>query len=397
MELEPELKSLDLYTLLLMSIFMSAGLSIILFSVHGSLRTEVQGIGHWAGGQLLMLAAIVLMALRGLMPELAAALAYNGALLMAMGVSLIGTQLFFGQRANWRLLLGVCGATLLGLAWWQAGSPSFANRVALYSAAETWIHLSQARLAWRYGERHSSTYFFIALLLLHSVMTVARGGAALLLGDASVDLLGNTVLAKAYLVSATLLIFLLSVVFVVLASRRMQLLLAGRAARDPLTGVLNRRGCAEFYERVLRHGRQSDRPLAVLAIDLDHFKQVNDLHGHATGDQVLIQVAATVRAMLRDCDQVARLGGEEFIALMPGTPAQEAMAVAARLREALRAQAGGLPRCTVSIGVACQRSPDEDFDSLMARADAALYRAKGGGRDRAELAEQGVPAGAAFS
>lgn len=128
----------------------------------------------------------------------------------------------------------------------------------------------------------------------------------------------------------------------------------------------------------------SRQPFAVLALDLDHFKQVNDTFGHAAGDQVLMALADIMRGSVRAEDACCRVGGEEFLVLMPGASADAASAVADRIREATRAHAmpGGVGHVTVSIGAA--RWPDDgnEPDTVLKRADQALYQAKTSGRDK---------------
>jgi diguanylate cyclase (GGDEF)-like protein len=160
------------------------------------------------------------------------------------------------------------------------------------------------------------------------------------------------------------------------------------ALRDPLTGLSNRRGLDEriAYE-IARHARECRR-FAVLAIDLDGFKRVNDRFGHAAGDEVLRSVAAAVLGAVRESDTVARYGGEELAVLLPDTEADGAATVAEKLRAAVAAlsvPAGGEAlRVTVSVGAA-EMEPGLDPSLLVARADDALYRAKSLGKNRVEL------------
>jgi len=160
---------------------------------------------------------------------------------------------------------------------------------------------------------------------------------------------------------------------------------------DALTGVANRR----FFERRLREElsawQRRAGPLACLLVDLDHFKQLNDRHGHQTGDRALCAVAGVLSAGLRGCDVLARYGGEEFVLLLPGTDLVAALEVAERLRAQIAALvlgdgAAGAPQVTASIGVACLASGAtpavEPGEWLVAQADAALYAAKQAGRDR---------------
>ncbi len=168
--------------------------------------------------------------------------------------------------------------------------------------------------------------------------------------------------------------------------------------RDHLTGVFNRRAFFAAASRELQKRMHKDRPMALLMVDADNFKLINDRHGHPAGDAVLRHLATGLSAAIRTGDVVARLGGEEFAVLLPGTSTADARAIAERMcaNFASRgAQVGGINiGCTVSIGVAELDSRETDIDALMARADRALYEAKAAGRNRAVVA---APAAAALA
>ena len=157
------------------------------------------------------------------------------------------------------------------------------------------------------------------------------------------------------------------------------------AVTDPLTGVPNRRWLFEQAGPVLAHARRQGNPTCLLMLDLDHFKQVNDRHGHAAGDDVLSAVAGLLQDTKRQGDLLGRYGGEEFALVLQEAALQNGRALAERLRErvsALPIETGkGAVRVTVSIGVAELRV-DDTLESLLKRADEALYRAKAEGRDR---------------
>jgi diguanylate cyclase (GGDEF)-like protein len=155
-----------------------------------------------------------------------------------------------------------------------------------------------------------------------------------------------------------------------------------QAGTDALTGLANRRALDAALGAQSALARREGRPCAVLMLDLDHFKAINDTHGHAVGDAVLRACGERLRAQLRESDLCARYGGEEFVVLLAGAQHETAEEVAERLRASVSAAplAAGVTT-TVSIGTACHR-PDDDAASLMARADAALYQAKRSGRDR---------------
>jgi diguanylate cyclase (GGDEF)-like protein len=141
------------------------------------------------------------------------------------------------------------------------------------------------------------------------------------------------------------------------------------AATDPLTGLANRRTFDEHVHRELARSWRTDRPVALLALDLDGFKQVNDVHGHAAGDRLLVEAGRAWSGVLRDGEMLARSGGDEFVVLLPETDATGARHVAGRLASATPAPLG------VSIGAAVS-ARGEDADTLLARADRDLYREK---------------------
>ncbi len=157
---------------------------------------------------------------------------------------------------------------------------------------------------------------------------------------------------------------------------------------DHLTGLANRRAFFEAGALELQRWARAPRPLAVVMIDADHFKRVNDVHGHAAGDAVLRHLAAGLSATFRSQDEVARLGGEEFIVLLPGTTQEGAANVAERLCRHIAAQTvmvdGVAIRYTVSAGVATMDNGVDGLDALIQRADQAMYAAKAGGRNRVE-------------
>jgi len=186
------------------------------------------------------------------------------------------------------------------------------------------------------------------------------------------------------------------------ALRRKQEDLTRLAATDMLTGLCNRRAFMEAAQQALSRARRQGAPLSLLLIDADEFKRVNDTHGHAVGDEVLRRIARTARETLRAEDVVARIGGEEFTALLPDAGPEQAAQAAERLRAAMErsrpAPGETAVACTLSIGVACLEpppaavpdvSPDalpDGVEALLRAADEALYAAKAGGRNRVFLA-----------
>jgi diguanylate cyclase (GGDEF)-like protein len=167
--------------------------------------------------------------------------------------------------------------------------------------------------------------------------------------------------------------------------------LKAQARTDPKTGLLNAGAWQGEADLAVDRARRRHEPLAVLLVDIDHFKAVNDTHGHLTGDAMLRTLAAEMRQQVRDSDLVGRFGGEEFAILLGGTTTAEAGRIAERVRRGsgvVRVLTNdALVGVTVSIGVAVLGSQGDDLSELLKAADKALYRAKRTGRDRVCLAE----------
>jgi diguanylate cyclase (GGDEF)-like protein len=178
-----------------------------------------------------------------------------------------------------------------------------------------------------------------------------------------------------------------SVVAVVILTlvRRNDLLLqqlAEEARTDPLTGLLNRRGFEERSSLELAHARRDEQPVAVVMFDIDHFKRINDDWGHEMGDRVLTRIGELLSAHARDIDVAARIGGEEFVVLLPGCTSADAESFAERVRVALAAgESAGLPDVGLSAGILAAVTPGT-IEAMLQGADFALYDAKRAGRDR---------------
>lgn len=168
-------------------------------------------------------------------------------------------------------------------------------------------------------------------------------------------------------------------------------LLEYRAYTDALTELPNRRAFQTQSRKQFDAARHANRPLSLIAIDIDCFKAINDVHGHDTGDRVLQKIAGVIRQMTGPSNYPVRWGGDEFAVLLPGCDQEQALSVAERLRAGIGALGEQTNHSTVSIGVALYRDGDS-LEQLFRRADRGLYRAKAMGRNRVEIAAQQSPA-----
>lgn len=236
--------------------------------------------------------------------------------------------------------------------------------------------------------------FWMYVLVLANFMLIRPGPAALVTGlamavvavhgkafDSTFD---STFEMLSFLISASVVALFAAIFSWRTEQQRCQL--QRLASHDPLTGVGNRRSMEEELPLAVETSRRERRPCGLAILDLDHFKRINDRHGHAEGDRVLVDFVRLIRAATRKVDRLFRYGGEEFVLLLPGADSAVLHPLVENLR--LRIDASLQSRgemVTVSIGAAALQ-PDEPWEAWLARADAALYRAKRDGRNRSVVA-----------
>lgn len=165
---------------------------------------------------------------------------------------------------------------------------------------------------------------------------------------------------------------------------------------DPLTGLYNRRFCKDYARKLMAMARRKDTALGFIMLDLDHFKEINDMYGHEVGDRILKQFARTVTQSMRETNLTARLGGEEFVVLLPDTGASACQVVAERIRRAVahmnmpQIKGKNLPQITVSLGIAVYPEHGRTLEEMLQSSDRALYESKRAGRNRATLYVEGT-------
>lgn len=250
-----------------------------------------------------------------------------------------------------------------------------------------------------------STFYLVCLgFAVGAVIALSRGGrgVALLagvmpfLGVGAMQVLAPDALAfwkvEAFMTAGAWLALTCSMVLSLRLGhlRRQRDEMSRLAQTDALTGLPNRRASLERLEQGIATARASSMPLSVVFFDIDHFKRINDVHGHEIGDRVLRHVAQMLRGAFRNADHVARIGGEEFLVLMPGAEPAQAQGRIDTLRALLANSATLLDvpglEVTLSAGVSALEAADTHGEALMRRADAAMYVAKRGGRNRTETA-----------
>lgn len=359
-------------------------MAVVLFSLRRNYPKTILGLSDWASGMTAwFMSGLAMVLLQGRVPPLVSIATPNVLVLAGAYLFWRGAVQFLCRpraRSVEATLLGLVGAVMVGVVWFTVAEPSYTARITLIASAMLILFAALAWLLLRHGAKSFShrLVFGVALLVVMNngvrLYTVSTGSATQSLFDS----LPQNV---AYVTLLPVLVLLLSIGFVLMATDRLRHELESLARQDPLTGALARRGLVDAGDMAVERYRSQSEPLSVLYMDLDHFKSINDTHGHAVGDEVLKRFVSHVRGLTRTGDSIGRLGGEEFLAVLPRTTEETARSIAERIRHDWAASTQQ-PRSTVSIGVASMSAGDEGFPELIAQGDGALYRAKQGGRNR---------------
>jgi diguanylate cyclase (GGDEF)-like protein len=355
---------------------------------------SVSSLLWWATANLVAGVSSSLFTLRGLAPDMLTVDVANATMFLAFALMWVGVRRFCGKRGDVIVALAPAIAVLL-LHRWPAFAQSSEWRMAVSSLGPASYAVAMAwELAQLKNERLVSRWPAIGWLLIHAAFFGVRAPLAFVITPPPVHAMTTTPWFSVVAFEALLNVIAMAFLQIAMIRERAENQQRQAAHTDALTGAPNRRALLSEAERVVRQGEAAGHPVCALLIDIDHFKSINDSFGHDGGDAVLIGVADTMRAHLRAGDVFGRLGGEEFVCLLPNTSTAAAMTVA----EGLRARVAGLRmmsgqrqmRVSVSIGVASSEDGRRDATALLREADRRLYEAKAQGRNR--VAADGAPA-----
>jgi diguanylate cyclase (GGDEF)-like protein len=382
--------NLDVNTLFLVTIYVEAILGLLLLFAWAQ-NTAITAVAWWGFAHLLRAGSVTLFGLYGSVSDLISIDLANVVLFTSFAVTWTGARVFDNRKPQPILLFA-------GAAVWLVASriPGFTDafevRVLLASGIITAYTWGTAFEFWRgRSEPLVSRWPAIFMLFAHGSLYLLRTPLGAMLPWIPK---GNQIFESVWLTVLSFegLLFTISIAFILLAMAKERTEYRHKTAAlvDPLTGVSNRRAFLQDGEAQLKRQATDPRPTAVMLLDLDNFKSINDRFGHALGDRVLEIFADVSSGCLRRIDLFGRLGGEEFAALLRDTSRERALAVAEQIRtsfaEATRDVDGRPVGATVSIGVVISYDSVLDLSALLAQADHALYRAKDSGRNRIEIA-----------
>ncbi|WP_398465609.1 GGDEF domain-containing protein [Tardiphaga sp.] len=355
---------------------------------------------YWAAAAFTAAIGMVVSLLRSLVEidPLVPIVLGNGMLLIATSLAVMGVSRFYDRPPNWRWEFALIAVGVVGLAIFTVWHDSIAMRIAVYAVVQSisvagTIPLSLSRSN---GGRTAGSYLSATLAVLVIVAHTVRSLCGLLESGGT---MGFVELNQVQAVLLLVLVFLTmswNFAFLVMAIDRLRDEVAELALVDDLTGVANRRHLVQRLSEECALAHRTQKPFALLAIDLDGFKEINDGHGHAAGDDCLRHFTVMTQSKLRPGDLLARSGGDEFCIVLPSTSVSEAAAIAHRILDACRADAAacmpGEVQIAASIGVAQWQSRIGQYpERLIAAADQALYVAKNDGKNRYAVCDVDSP------
>ncbi|WP_259294866.1 GGDEF domain-containing protein [Paraburkholderia sp. DHOC27] len=374
-----------------MSAVMPGLMALVMFSLGRSFPTNIRGVGNWASGALIVSAAAILLALRGTIPDWLSIIGGNGGMILSTGLWLIGSQRFYGRPPAWRFVLLMLLVGMTSVAWMTWIHPSAPGRALCINAILALIYGRQTLLLLSHGRHDASAMFIGVMFLIQTAVTSVRVVTSIGSGFSATGLYGRDSIQTVYLATGAFMSLTATVGFMLVAMNRLRLQLEQQSLADPLTGLLNRRAFLNAHREEREKMMRTGGLLSLLLIDLDHFKVINDTHGHVKGDEILVDFSERAAGMLTWQHHLSRWGGEEFAALVPGLRPEDVFDLADALRARIaRNENPALPAYTCSIGIACTASGDATIERLVKDADEALYRAKRNGRNSVELNDQAV-------
>jgi len=357
---------------------------------------EVPGVRYWAIGNLLNAFGLLLIFSRGVLSPFLSIVCANTSIVGGFYTLYLGFRVHRGKAGvtDKKILLPFLLFVILfaaAFAYLTYIGKSLNLRVSLVSLA---ITILCSLLAFEVaGIPHRNpllTRGFAALIAFNAAFNLIRAVTTVAVPDSRVLLEGGG-MARLTFIESSVAIFVFTTGYILIISDHLLERLRQQAEIDHLTNVFNSRPFIRLVKKARAAARRNDSPLSLISMDLDRFKQVNDTHGHAAGDAVLRHFSSTITRSLRPGDILGRMGGEEFMVLLPDTEISEALEAAERLRLKIEQSVvefeKALITITVSLGVTGDLRGEKPFDQLAKESDIALYKAKRQGRNRVAVFE----------
>jgi diguanylate cyclase (GGDEF)-like protein len=377
------LRLMDNRTLLACQALVSTVFMVLFFGMR-TLHFRVRGVNAVSYGYLIMTVATYLMAGRGILPEFVSVIIANLTVFVAYSLLYLGILHFLETRGYRWLLHGSVSLTMLAIVYFWLVDNNITYRIAAIGMTLGVARLLMTLALFRFAAGRVHILLFAVALAVFSLSSFLQVFLTLSIGAPS-NFLQNDVVQTSILMVGILFICVHGLFSLTMFAGDMAQTISSQAEIDFLTTTLNRRGIENALASELARMSRGGSVAAVLLIDIDHFKQINDTRGHAAGDAALRNLAKGISSQLRGYDKLGRFGGDEFLLLLPETSGDEAMVIAESIRGSFsRTQLTGI---TVSIGVA-QWNRHEGIQNVLAWVDEALYRAKREGRNRALLYQQ---------
>ncbi|KQP45100.1 diguanylate cyclase [Pseudorhodoferax sp. Leaf274] len=382
--------ALDLRSLTLMAFMTSVAMGFVLLMLRRHYPGSIRGMWLWGLAPLVAASSTIFYGLEQVFHPLVILVFGNGLLMSGCALFYFGTRRFHGLRSGWRPWAAVGVLLLLWQVFFFVVHPDYRLRLSAFAGTLAVVLLVHIRLLLQHRGCGFAARFTAGVLTVQALVLLVRAVSTFWLDTPTSYRFTPSPVQSVYVATYSFSVLLVSVGVLLMASERLRSEFEHLANHDSLTGALARR--VVLQDSTLEFGRwqRFEHGFALLMVDVDHFKRINDGHGHAAGDRVLARVVDALGQALRNIDRLGRYGGEEFLVLLPETGAGEARMVAERMRQAVAAlpATDKVPACTVSVGVACVRHGDTSLAAVLARADAALYQAKRLGRDRVAVATE---------
>jgi diguanylate cyclase (GGDEF)-like protein len=381
--------SLDLNTLFLVTIYVEAILGLLLLFAWMQ-NVQIRAVAWWGCAHLMRASSVVLFGLYGSVSQAISIDLANALLFLAFAIMWTGARVFDGRKAK---PVYIVAGPLLWLVICQF--PGFQGALELRFLLASGIITTYTWLTafefWRgRSEPLVSRWPAIFMLFAHGALYLLRTPLAAMLPWSPTTQVFESVWFTVLSFEALLFTIAIAFIFLAMAKERTEFRHKTAAMVDPLTGIANRRAFLHDASELTRRNAAGSEQIAVLLMDLDHFKSINDRFGHAVGDRVLQVFAESTQDTIRPADLFGRLGGEEFAAVLSDVTREEAVALAEGIHrhfvDAASFVDGYSVGATVSIGVVLTQDTTVDMPELLAQADQALYYAKERGRNRVEVA-----------